>query len=139
MFVAVFTKSNLSVYVLWNDHYYISSSLIGSLHALMCIFFLFNWIFLAGMLFYVFKKLLLCMILKWLLLYIQFIDFLFTCLDLYVVSFYLNYCSEYGICCLTTNDFFVWLWNIIFMLYQVHWLILYLLVSVYCFFSFELL
>ena len=35
------------------------------------------------------------MIVKWLLSYIQFIDWFFSCLDLYVIYCHLKYCSEY--------------------------------------------
>ena len=38
------------------------------------------------------------MLVKWLLSYIQFIDWFFKCLDLYAISFYLNFCSWY-VCC----------------------------------------
>ena len=58
-----------------------------------------------------YKKLFLCMMVICLLSYIQFIDWFFTCLDLYVVSFHLNHCSLYVICCLTRSDFLLWWWN----------------------------
>ena len=57
---------------------------------------------------------------------------------MYIVSFHLHYCSLYVIDCLTKSDYFVGL-SIFNLLYPVHWLILYLLRFVYCFFSFELL
>ena len=35
----------------------------------------------------------------------------FTSFDLYVVSVYLNHCSEYAIDCFTRSDLFLWIWN----------------------------
>ena len=57
------------------------------------------------------KRLLLCVIVKWLFYYSRFIDWFFTCLDLYGVSFYLNCFSQYVIRSFTRNDYFVCLWN----------------------------
>ena len=53
----------------------------------------------------------LCMFVKWSLIYIQFIDWIYTFVYLYVVSFHLNYCSVYVIGCLTRSHYFAWLWN----------------------------
>ena len=124
-------------------------------------------------------------IVKWLLSYIQFIDWFFICLDLFIVFFNLNYCSVYVCGCLFKNcllylfvkclfsyitfiDWFstcldlyvvLFIWIIVggmivavyqeviafyncdmsIISYPVHWLILYLLRSVCCFFLFELL
>ena len=50
-------------------------------------------------------------IVKELLFYIQFINWLYTCLNLYFVSFHLNYCSWCVVGCFTRSDYFVWLWN----------------------------
>ena len=52
-----------------------------------------------------------CMIVTWLLYYIQSIDWLFTCFNMYIASCYLNYCSWYVCGCLTRSDYSVWLWD----------------------------
>ena len=84
------------------------------------------------------------MILIWILSYIQVIDlnwdhwlilYLFRCLDVYAFLC-LKYCSKYIIGCLTRNEYFVGFRNNFF---PVHWLILFLPKSVYCFFCFEFL
>ena len=105
---------------LWNDYYLSTSFLINSFPAVIilynckiiiifkplywlilyllrsvCCFFSFELLYpvyywLCNRIFYV-----------W---YIQFVDWLFTCLDLYVDSFHLNYSSGYVIGCFTRND-----------------------------------
>ena len=61
------------------------------------------------------------MIVKWLVSYIQFIDWFFTSFYLYVILFLWNYYSEQVICFFTRSDCFLWLHR--------HCLILYLLSS----------
>ena len=51
------------------------------------------------------------MIVKWLKSCIQFIVWLFACLDLLVIAFHLNYSSWYVTGCLTRSAYFVCLWN----------------------------
>ena len=58
------------------------------------------------------------MIVKWLLSSIQLIGFTFTCWDMYVISFYLNYCSMYVCSFFTRNDYYVWLWNNLYLIFS---------------------
>ena len=98
---------------------------------IITLLFLFIWIIVAGILLAVFfKKRLLCMNLKWLLSNIHFIDWFFTCSDLFVVSFHFNYCSWYVFMELT----FLCLWDHYYLI-SFHWLIHYLPRSVVSFFS----
>ena len=94
MFLVVFTRTNFSVY--WcKNHYFISSSLINSLLALICMLFCLIWIFVAGMSVAVSTRIyLFCMVLYWLLSYIEFIYWFVTYFNLY------NVCSAYVIGCL---------------------------------------
>ena len=58
------------------------------------------------------KKWFLCMIVKWLSSFIQFIDWFFSCFDLYVISLHLHHCSWYVIGCFIKSHFVVCMWNI---------------------------
>ena len=103
----------------WNDFLYVCEMIIIIhpvhwliLYLLRSVCFLFHldyfsW-YICG---WFYKKWILCMFVKWSLSYIQFIDWFFTCLDLYVISFHLNYCSVYDLGCLRRNKYFVWLWH----------------------------
>ena len=77
------------------------------------------------------------MIVKWLLSYIQFIEWFFTCFDLYVFYFHFVNCRGYVIDCFTKSEFFVWLWNNYHFISSLLF-IFSLLRSVWFFVSFEL-
>ena len=83
--------------MLWNDYYFISSSLIYSLLALILVLFLFICFIVGCMLLLVEKKLFLCIIVKWAIFNIEFIDWFFSYFYLYIVSIHLNYCRLYVI------------------------------------------
>ena len=70
---------------LWHDYYLILRSLIDWLLALIFMLFLFIWNFQCVYMFALYKKWLLWMVTTWLLSFIQFIDWFFTCLDLFVL------------------------------------------------------
>ena len=84
---------------LWNKNYLISSSLTDSLLVWIFMLFLFISIFVAGIFLAVLQEVVSLYDCEKLLIFIQFIDWFFPCLDLYVVSSHLNVCSLYVIGC----------------------------------------
>ena len=80
--------------------------LISELFRTVCFFI---WFIVARIIMTFLHKWMLCMFVKWFLSYIQFIDWFFICLDLYVVSFHLKYYSSYVIGCFTRSNYFEWL------------------------------
>ena len=136
MVVTVFTVSDFFAWC-WNNHFHISSSLIGSLLAQFCMLLFFIWIIVAGMLLAILQQIFLCMIVKWISFYIKLIDCLIIYLYTYVLCFF-NYYSKYIYGSFTKNDQSMCL-LIDHFLYLVHWLILHLLSSLLLFFPFELL
>ena len=56
-----------------------------------------------------YKKWLFCMIAKWF--FFNIIVLFFTCLDLYIISFYFIFLISRFVDCFTRNDYFGWLWN----------------------------
>ena len=86
----VFNRSDLSGFF-FIFCYRSSSSLAGSLLVQIILLFLFIFIIVAGMLVAFLQKKFLCLILKCSLVYIQVIVLIFTCLNLHIVSFHLNY------------------------------------------------
>ena len=77
------------------------------------------------------------MFVKWSLLYIQFINCFFICLNLYVDSFLLNCCRLYVGC--FYKKYFFYGCKMVIISYPVHWLIRYFRWSFCSFFSFKLL
>ena len=100
---------------------------------------LFIWIIVASMILSILHKSFLCIVVKWLLSYIQSIDWFVTCLDLYAVSLHLNFFSEYVIGLFTKKVITLYHCKRIIIFFPVHWLLLNLLRSVCCFVAFELL
>ena len=106
-----FTRNSFFVW-LRNAYCLISSSLNDSVPAFFCMLYLSICSIVACMLLSVLQQVIfLGMFVNLWLSYIQFIDWFFTCSDLYVVSFHLNDCSWYVIGWLTSSAFFKWLWN----------------------------
>ena len=113
--------------------YQVHCLILYSLRSIYIYIYFFIWIIVVRMSLAVFQEVITvydCGI--WLKLYIQFIDLFCTCLDLYIVSFHLNYCRWYVICYFTTSHFLYYC-EMLFISHPVHWLILYLLRFI-CFF-----
>ena len=81
------------------------------------------------------RKVIALYVCEMIIIYIQFSDWFFTCLALYVVSFYLNYCSKYVCGCFYKNFFSLYDFEMIIILCPFYWLILYLFRSLFFFFS----
>ena len=62
-------------------------------YLLISVYWCFIWFIVAGVLLAIWKKYFFCILVKWSLSYIIFIDWFVTCLHLYGVSFLLKYCS----------------------------------------------
>ena len=102
----------------------------------------FIWMIVGSMLLVVFyKKWLLCMIVRWLLFYIHFIDLFFYLLrSIYFICLHLNYCRWYFIGCFSKSELFACLWKDHYHISRtvVHSLLLCLLRYICWFFSLKL-
>ena len=115
---------------LWNDYFVISSSMSHSLLTLVCMLFLFTWIIIERMWLAVWKE----------------VITLYDC-DTLIDSFPAQICILLFIVWIIVAGMLLAVWqrvitfyyDMIIILYPVHWLILYFLSSVCYFLSFELL
>ena len=118
MLLAVFTRSDFVV-CLWNDYYLTFRLLIDSLLAWIRILFYFYLNYCSRYVIGCFyENRFHCMVFWMIVFYIQFIDWFFTCFDIYFVPFRLNCFSPYVFTSIKRSDFFVFLGNIYYLTFR---------------------
>ena len=97
------------IIILYPIHWFESSSLIDFILASMFFFSLFHLNYSSEYVTECLTRNEYCRIFIWLFLF-QFIYWFFSRLNLYVVSFFPNFCSWYVLAVFMGSDFYVWLW-----------------------------